>query len=77
MFQTNTNSSLKNLETQVEQLALSMHNQHKDAFPSDTRKNLKDCMNITLRSGKELEERRVERKDIKEKKHAEIREEFK
>ena len=77
MFRTNTNASLKNLDTQVEQLALVMQNQPKDAFPSDTRKNLKDCMTITLRSGKDLKERRVERKDIKEKKHAEIGEEFK
>ena len=77
MFRTNTNASLKNLDTQVEQLALVMQNQPKDAFPSDTRKNLNDCMTITLRSGKDLKERRVERKDIKEKKHAEIGEEFK
>ena len=42
MFQANTNASLKNLETQVGQLALPMLNQPKDAFPSDTRKNPKD-----------------------------------
>ena len=42
VFQTNTNTFLKNLETQVGQLALPMKNQPKDAFPSDTRKNLKD-----------------------------------
>ena len=35
-FQANTNASLKNLETQVGQLALAMQNQSKDAFPSDT-----------------------------------------
>ena len=34
-------------------------------------------MAITLRSGRELEEKRVEKKDIEEKKHAEIGEEFK
>ena len=39
VFQANTNASLKNLETQVGQLAVAMHNQTKDAFPSDTRKN--------------------------------------
>ena len=77
VFQDNTNASLKNLETQVGQLALAMQNQSKDSFPSDTRKNPKDCMAITLRSGRELEERRVENKDTKEKKHAEIGEEFK
>ena len=42
VFQANTNVSLKNLETQVGQLALALQNQPKDAFPSDTRKNLKD-----------------------------------
>ena len=54
------------------QLVLAMQNQPKDAFPSDTRKNPKDCMAVTLRSGRELEGRRVEKKDIEEKKHAEI-----
>ena len=42
VFQANTNASLKDLETQVGQLALAMQNQPKDAFPSDTRKNTKD-----------------------------------
>ena len=42
VFQTNTNASLKNLETRVGQLALAMQNQPKDTFPSDTRKNPKD-----------------------------------
>ena len=42
LFQANTNASLKNLETQVGQLALAMQNQPKDTFPSDTRKNPKD-----------------------------------
>ena len=41
VFQANTNASLKNLETQVWQLALAMQNQSKDAFPSDTKKNLR------------------------------------
>ena len=36
IFQTNTNASLKNLETQVGKLALTLQNQTKDAFPSDT-----------------------------------------
>ena len=48
VFQVNTNASLKNLETQVGQLALAMQNQSKDAFPSDTKKNPKDCMVVTL-----------------------------
>ena len=29
----------------------------KDAFPSDTKKNPKDCMAVQLRSGKDLEEK--------------------
>ena len=58
------------------QLALTMQNQSKDSFPSDIRKNPKDCMVVTLRSGRELEEKIVE-KDTEEEKYAEIGEEFK
>ena len=54
LFQGNTNVSLKNLETQLGQVALVMQNQPRDSFPSDTKKNPKDCMAVTLRSGKEL-----------------------
>ena len=57
MFQANTNASLKNLETQVGQLALAVQNQSRDSFPSDTKKNPKDYMAVTLRSGKELKRR--------------------
>ena len=32
-----------------------MQNQFKDAFPSDTKNNPKDCMVVTLRSGRKLE----------------------
>ena len=46
MFQSNTNASLKNLETQVGQLALTLQNQNKNAFPSDTKKNPKDCVAV-------------------------------
>ena len=77
MFQENINDSLKNLEIQIEQLALTMHNQSKDSFPSDTRKNPRDCMALTLRSGRELEERRNEKKDTEEEKYADIGEHFK
>ena len=77
VFQANTNASLKNLEIQVGQLALTMYNQSKDSFPSDTRKDPKDYMVVTLRNGKELEEKRVEKKDTEEEKYAEIGEEFK
>ena len=54
MFQKNASASLKNLETQVGQLALNMLNQNKGTFLSDTQKNPKDCMAIQLRSGKDL-----------------------
>ena len=64
MFRKNTSASLKNLETQVGQLALNMPNQRKGTFPSDTQKNPKDCMAIQLRSGKDLSSnRRTERKE--------------
>ena len=58
------NASLKNLETQVGQLALTMQNESKDALPSDIRKNPKDCMVVTLRSGREVESRKEEEKKI-------------
>ena len=54
VFQKNISASFKNLETQVGQLALSMPNQSKGTFPSDTQKNPKDCMAVQLRSGKEV-----------------------
>ena len=54
VFQANTNASLKNLETQVGQLALAVQNQSRDSFHSDTKKNPKDCMAVILRSRKEL-----------------------
>ena len=57
IFQKTTNASLKNLETQIGQLALNLQNQMKDAFPSDMKKNSKDCMAVQLRSGKDLEEK--------------------
>ena len=44
-----------------------MHNQYKDAFPSDTKKNMKDCMAVTLRSGREIESKREEEKKKAEK----------
>ena len=62
VFQANTNASLKNQETQVGQLALAMQNQSKDSLPSDTKKNPKDCMEITLKSGRELKNIEEEKK---------------
>ena len=49
------------------QLALSMQNQFRDSFPSDTKNNPKDCMKVTLRSGKELQKIRGEENELTEK----------
>ena len=46
VFQANTNASLKNLETQVGQVALAMKNQSRDPFPNDKKRNAKDYMDI-------------------------------
>ena len=49
VFQTNTNASLKNLEIQIGQLAQVVQKEPKDSFPSDTKKNPKDCMAVILK----------------------------
>ena len=54
-----------------------MQNRSKDSFPSDTNTNLKDFMAVTLRSGRELEDRKNEKKETEEEKHTEIGEELK
>ena len=64
IFQANTNASLKNLETQVGQLAFSLQKKSQDTFPSDTQKNPKDCLAVTLRSGKELQESKKNEKEV-------------
>ena len=46
IFHKNSSASLKNLETQVGQLALNMQTQNNGEFPSDTQKNPKDCMAV-------------------------------
>ena len=74
IFQKTTNASLKNLETQIGQLALNLQNQMKDAFPSDTKKNLKYCMAVQLRSGKDLEEKTERDESNKEEEGPEIAE---
>ena len=48
VFQANTNTSFKNLEIQVGQLALIMQNQSKDSFLSYTRKDPRDYMAGTI-----------------------------
>ena len=74
IFQKTTNASLKNLETQIGQLVLNLQNQMKDAFPSDTKKNPKDCMAVQLRSGKDLEEKTEKNEGNKGKESLEIAE---
>ena len=66
MFQTSTNASLKNLEIQIGKLAQAVQKEPKDSFPSDTRKNPKDCMEVILRSDKKLDERRGEKRNTEE-----------
>ena len=56
MNQENMGASLKNLKTQVGQLAHSMKESSSISFPSDREKNPKDFMAITLWNGKELED---------------------
>ena len=68
MFHSNTNASLKNMETQVGQLALTLQNQKKNAFPSDTQKNLKDCIEVQLRSGREMSSNKIEQKEMTDQK---------
>ena len=76
VFQTNTNASLKNLEIQIGQLAQVVQKEPKDSFPSDTKKNPRDCMTVILRSGRELDEMGDEKRDIEEEKQAKIGEEL-
>ena len=49
------------------QLALSIQNQFSDSFPSDIKKNLKDYLKVTLRSGKELQKIRGDENEMIEK----------
>ena len=83
--QTSLNATLKSLETQLGQLAQSFKQNSSKSFPSDTKKNPKECMAITLRRGGELDDSKevkqqveVEKKNVeneKEKASAEINQE--
>ena len=55
VFQTNINATLKNLETQVGQLALSLQSQSRITFPSSTKINPKDLTPIAMRGSDELQ----------------------
>ena len=76
VFRNTTNATLKNLETQVGQLTLTLQSQKKDAFPSDTKKNPKDCMAVQLRSGKELDKMTEKNDNSTEKESPEKEEEL-
>ena len=77
VFQTNTNASLKNLEIQIGKLVQAVQKELNDSFPSDPRKNPRDCSALMLRSGRELKERRGEKRETEKGKQAEIGEELK
>ncbi|XP_062088678.1 uncharacterized protein LOC133795238 [Humulus lupulus] len=63
-FMTETRSSIRNLETQMGQLATLMANCAQVNLPSTTEVNPKEeCQAITLRSGKKYEEPSVEQSD--------------
>ena len=55
VFQKNTNASLRNLETQVGQLSLSLQNQPRNVFPRSRETNPKDFTPTSLRSNNELQ----------------------
>ena len=55
VFQTNINATLRNLETQVGHLALSLQSQSKNTFPSSTEINPKDLILTSMRGSDELQ----------------------
>ena len=55
VFQTNINATLRNLETQVGQLALTLQSQSKNTFPSNTEVNPKDLTPTVMRGSDELQ----------------------
>ena len=55
MFQTNINATLRNLEIQVGQLALSLQSQSRNTFPSSTETNPKDLIPTAMRGSDELQ----------------------
>ena len=55
VFLTNTNATMRNLETQVGQLALSLQSQSRNTFPSSIKINPKDLTPTTLRGNDELQ----------------------
>ena len=49
VFQTNINATLRNLETQVGQLSLSLQSQSRNTFPTSTEINPEDLTPTTIR----------------------------
>ena len=54
IFQTNTRCFTQKFGNTGWELTLTLQKETKNAFPSDTQKNPKDCMVVQLRSGKEV-----------------------
>ena len=55
VFQTNINATLRNLQTQVGQLALSLQSKSKNTFPSITEINPKDLTPTAMRGSDDLQ----------------------
>ena len=55
VFQTNTNATMRNLETHVGQLAVSLQSQSRNVFPSSTEISPKDLTPTILRGNDELQ----------------------
>ena len=58
VFQINTNATMRNLETQIGHLALSLQSQARNAFPSSTEINPKDLTPTIMRGNEELQGRK-------------------
>ena len=55
VFQTNINPILRNLETKVGQLALTLQGQTRNTFPNNTEVNPKDLTSTAMRGSDELQ----------------------
>ena len=55
VFQTNINATLRNLETQVGQLTLSLQSQSRNTYPNSIEINPKDLTPTTMRGNDELQ----------------------
>ena len=58
VFQTYTNATMRNLETQVGKIALSLQSQSRNSFPSSIEINPKDLTPTTLRGNDEFQGRK-------------------